>query len=155
MDLEERRDPVFWRSIASDPACRDAFCGLPIEETIEAVIANPAVVPLASENGGFLFSQTGGFGRVFELHTLYREAGWGREVHDAAIAAFERIFSGPADMVTTFSAIGQWRTSPPRSFGFKQASRDFDNEFGSFRFWYLAREDWLKSPARLRSMGAH
>lgn len=128
--------------------------GAPIE-AIDAIVTDPGVLPLANEYGGFLFSRRDVFGRVLELHTLFKPEGWGRTVHAAALEAFERVFDGGADLVTTYSSPGNWRSSPPRSFGFKASSRTFVSELGAFRTWHLDREAWLKSPARLRWIGAH
>lgn len=153
MALEEQRDPQFWRGVASDPACLPALYGAPVE-SLDAIVSDPNVTPLATEHGGFLFSRRDELGRVQELHTLYRPQGWGREVHGALLAALERIFAD-ADIVTTYASVGQWRTAPPRSFGFKASSRTFVSNLGEFRFWFLDRDAWMKSPARLRWMGAH
>ena len=153
MALEEQRDPSFWRDVASHPDCLPAMYGATIE-AIDAIIADPGVLPLATAHGGFLFSRRDVFGRVLELHTLFRPEAWGRTVHAAALEACERVFDGGADLITTYSG-ENWRSSPPRSFGFKASSRTFVNELGEFRTWHLDRESWLKSPARLRWIGAH
>jgi hypothetical protein len=153
MQPSEQRDPAFWRGVLNDAAVAPTLFGRPVEAVIE-VVQNPAVVPLATENGGLIFIGRCGFGRVFELHTAYRPAGWGREVHSAAKAAFARIFES-AELVFTHEQLGQWRTRPPRSFGFEALGSPFENEFGRFQLWMLTRARWAASPAQARMQEAH
>jgi hypothetical protein len=148
MEPVENRSAAFWRAVASAPECAGALFGA-APETLDDVIASPAVLPLATEHGGFLFLNRDAFGRVKELHTLFTREGWGHEVSRAAKSAFERVLAD-ADIIFTQEVVGEWRTRPPRSFGFRAAGPEFAADLGIFRCWYLTRDAWLESPARLR-----
>jgi len=119
--------------------------------SIDALVRHPAVIPLAAEHGGFLFCQIDAVGFVRELHTLFTPEGWGREVLAAAKQAFDAVFAGACQMVTTTEVAGWWRSRPPRSFGFRK-SADFAPcpPFGDFALWSLSKADWTVSPAARR-----
>lgn len=142
----EQRDPSFWRDVAADPAVAPSLFGIE-PEALDAVIEHPCVLPLASENGGMLFTSRCGFAKVWELHTLYKPQGWGREVLNAAKQAFRRMFGDGAEMVFTHEQVGNWRSRPPRSFGFKPQGAPFESALGTFRLWVLTRDAWGASPA--------
>jgi hypothetical protein len=154
MQVHEERDPAFWRAVAAHPAVGPMILQGQSLDVIDAIVAHPDVLPLASNNGGLMFTARDQFGKVKELHTLYRPEGWGREVAVAAKHAFERVFSGGADLVFTQENLASWRTRPPKSFGFKPLGEAFVSELGTFRTWGLLAADWLASPARVRWMGA-
>jgi len=148
MVIAENRDAGFWLAVAEAPECAGALFGAPAD-MIAQVVADPGALPLATENGGLVFLRRDGMGRVFELHTLYRREGWGAEVHAAAREAFDRVFE-TADLVVTHECVDNWRSRPPRSFGFRPAGPVFANHIGEFRTWILTRGAWLESPARTR-----
>lgn len=122
------------------------------EVDIGALVAHPLVTPLRAEHGGFLFIRLDPLGRVLELHTLFTPEGWGREVHRAAKAAFDRVFTEGGQMVVTSEVEDNRRSQPPRSFGFATAG-DFEPTpyAARFRTWFLTREAWEGSPARRRA----
>lgn len=144
----EQRDPSFWRAVIDHPEVKPHVT-LGREFDVGPLIASSRVLPLASENGGFLLVQLDGLGRVFELHTMYRPEGWGREVLTASKAMFRQMFER-CDLIVTHEVFGWWRSRPPKSFGFRPAG-EFRPEYGTqLRTWTLTRDDWEKSPARRR-----
>lgn len=153
MEICEQRDPAFWRAVAEHPEVSPSVLFGHDAEVMDAIVANPGVLPLASENGGFLFTSRDNFGRVFELHTMFRPNGWGREVALALKQALERVFNGGADLVFTHSNEDAWRTKPPLSFGFKRLGEPFDTEWGRFCTWGVFANQWSQSPARTRWLG--
>ncbi|MGI8839951.1 MAG: hypothetical protein ACR2F8_04070 [Caulobacteraceae bacterium] len=144
------RDPAFWRDIASHPAVAGAVMGLD-PDAVAAAAQRPSQLPLASDNGGFLFGQMDALGLVRELHTLYRPAGWGREVAGAAKEAFEWVFSA-AQVVVTHELENNPHSRPPRSFGFTPAGEWQATVIGPLRAWVLTRAAWEASPAHGRML---
>lgn len=152
MEIYEQRDPAFWRAVVSHPAVEGALLGHN-PDFLDGLIANPAVLPLASKHGGLVFVGRDAFGKVYELHSMFTPEGWGREVSACAKQAFERIFDAGADLVFTHEQVGQWRTRPPKSFGFVTMGEPFEHELGCFRLWGLSALNWQKSVARERWIG--
>lgn len=148
--IREERDAGWWQALADHPAVKP-HSGLGRDLDM-SVVANPAITPLRSENGGFLFCRLDGLGRVQELHTLYRPEGWGKEVLGALKAACELIFQSGAQLITTYEVAGNWRSRPPKTFRFEPCG-DFAPAPGfshEFRTWLLRRDAWEASPARKR-----
>lgn len=143
------RDPAFWVGIASHPEVAGALLGQPAE-LIGRLISDPKVLPLAAEHGGFVFTQLDAFGFVRELHTLFTEEGWGREVHAAGKEALQSVFSGPCSVVTTYQMRDNPPSQPPRSFGFVATADFVATDLGDARSWLLTKAAWLASPARRR-----
>ena len=144
--IRVERDGAFWRAVVDHPAVAHVKMGLPFD--IEALVTHERVVPLASENGGFLFCQLDGLGRVFELHTMFTPQGRGREVSGSAKEAFAEMFAAGARVITTYEVEG-W-AAPPLSFGWR-ASGDFTpSPLGNLRTWVLTLDGWEASPARRR-----
>jgi hypothetical protein len=144
MEPCEQRDEAFWRGIFTDPDVAPALFGRSPDAVLE-MISHPGVLPLATKNGGLLFISRDAFGKVFELHSAYKRAGWGREVLFAAKAAFTRLFESGALVVFTQECVGNWRTRPPLSFGFRPCGEPFENDIGAFRLWMLTQEAWAAS----------
>ena len=144
--IREERSPEFWRDVMDHPAVCHVKMGLPVP--IEAMVAHDSVTPLASENGGFLFCRLDGLSRVFELHTMFKPEGRGREVSAAAKEAFARMFEGGAKIITTYEIEG-W-TAPPLSFGWRSAGDFEPTAYGPVRTWVLTLEAWNRSPAHRR-----
>lgn len=115
--------------------------GLPMDW---GFVANPAVTPLATDDGGYLFVRMDPLARVFDLHAAFRPSGWGK-VAAQALKASLRLLTG-WDVVCATEVAGNWRSRPPRSFGFRPAGP----MAGGFRTWVLTRERWEASPARAR-----
>lgn len=109
------------------------------------------LLPLAAEHGGFIFAPRDALGRVVELHTLFTPEGWGREAAMAGKQALAMVFDR-YDLVVTYERVGDWRTRPPRSFGFKPCGGDFDMNDTTWRLWQLSREMWRASPACERGL---
>lgn len=150
--IREDRDPEFWSSVYEHPEVKSRS-GFGQEIDMAAVVANPAVIPLRSERGGFLFVRLEGLGRIFELHTMFLPDAWGsREILTSAKEAFTEIFGRGAQVVTTYEVAGNPRSQPPRTFRFAPAG---DFQFApilgaSLRTWVLTRAAWDAAPARLR-----
>ena len=148
--IREERDPEFWGEIASHPAIQGAMMGLtPVQ--VAAASQRPQIVPLASDNGGFFFCRMDQIGMIAELHTLYRPAGWGREVARAGKEALEWVFRA-VQIVTTYQIEANPLSQPPRSFGFVQAGEWQKTAVGSARMWVLTRAAWEASPAHKRML---
>lgn len=144
------RDPAFWERVASHPAVAPSLMGIePQHFAVEAV--GELLLPLASEHGGFVFVPRDAMGRVVELHTLYTPEGWGREAAMAGKAALAVVFDR-YDLVLTYERIGDWRTRPPRSFGFRPCGEAFEMYDTQWRTWQLSREGWRVSPVFSRSV---
>ena len=150
LDIVEDRDPDFWRAVADHPAVQaSGTMGGP--GVIEALVADGRITPLRSTNGGYLFARLDPIGRVHELHALYRPEGWGRETHGALKAALKVMFLRGARVITVSEIGGNWRSRPPRSFGFRPAG-DFAATHGfDIRTWTLTSDAWEASPAHRRS----
>lgn len=150
--IREERDPGFWQRIAEHPDVAPHVLLGRNDIRLDAIVTDPSVLPLASEHGGFLFCRLDGLGRFWELHTLYRPEGWGREVLLASKAALQRLFT-EAQILTTYEVEGWWRSRPPKSFGFTQAG-DFRAvpELGiALSTWVLTKKAWAQSPAYRRA----
>jgi len=149
--IREDRDPAFWTDVYEHPAVKP-HVSLGHDLDIAAIVANPSVTPLRSDNGGFLFARLDGLGRVHELHTMFTPEGWGREVLISAKAAFAEMFRRGADVIVTQEVEGNRRSQPPLSFRFAPAG---DFAFSpllnaTLRTWVLTRAAWDASPARQR-----
>lgn len=144
-------DRQFWIDVAEHPAVAPhvlfGLSGLAIGDVIE----HPSVQTFRAEHGGYLFVKLDGLGRVFELHSMFTPEGWGREALLTAKAAFASIFE-TASLVVTYEVSGNWRSRPPKSFGFTPAGEFADSpQIGlPCRTWVLTSEAWNASPARRR-----
>lgn len=148
--IREDRDVAFWTGVANHPAVMP-HVGLGQPFTMEAV-ASPAVTPLRTENGGFLFVSLDPEGRTQELHTMYRPEGWGREVLQGLKEAVSEMFARGARLITTYDVEGHWRSRPPKTFRFTPCG-DYAQAPGfnvRIRSWRLTQAAWEASPARQR-----
>ena len=146
--IREERDPEFWGEIASHPAIAGAMMGLTAAQ-VAAASQRAQIIPLASANGGFFFCRMDQIGMIAELHTLYRPAGWGREVALAGKQALEWVFR-EFQVIVTHEVEANPRSRPPRSFGFVQAGEYQGSPVGAIRAWVLTRAAWESSPAHRR-----
>lgn len=148
--IREERDPAFWERVASHPSVRPSLMGIePKYFAAEAV--GDLHLPLASQNGGFIFVPRDAFGRIAELHTLYLPDGWGREVAVAGKEALAIVFDR-FDLVVTYERADDWRTRPPKSFGFRPCGSPFDMNGLLWRTWSLSHDGWRASPAYARGV---
>lgn len=141
-----RRDVAWWDAVATHPeVAPHVFMGLgPV--SVAPLVAPESSFPMASINGGLIFSALDNLGFVYELHTLYKPEGWGREVHAHAKECF-RDMMARASVIVTHEQEGVAQTRPPLSFGWRQAG-DF-REVGlprRLRMWSLTKEAWMTSP---------
>lgn len=147
--IREERDPAFWRAVYEHPEVKP-HVSLGHEVDLEALVSNPAVLPLRAEHGGFFFVRLDGLGRVYELHTMFTPEGWGREVLQALKEAVSEVFALGAQLIITYDVEGNWRSRPPKTFRF-EACGDYAPALGaSLRTWLLTRAAWDASPARQR-----
>ncbi len=151
--IREERDPAFWFEVASHPAVLGAVMGLSPAQVAQCS-QKPEILPLASMNGGFLFCRMDQIGITVELHTLYRPAGWGKEVSSAAKEAFAWVFR-THQIVTTYELQANDRSQPPRSFGFVRCGEWQQTPAGLLRAWVLTRAAWEASPAQRRYLRCH
>lgn len=147
--IHEERDAGFWRQVAEHPEVEPyVLMGLSAD-VVDRLVARADVTPLASESGGFLFLE--GEPGEFELHTLFRPEGWGREVASAAREAFALMFNQGARVISTQEQEGRWRSRPPKSHGWKEAGDFYDAGLPvRLRPWTLTRDDWASSPVGRR-----
>lgn len=146
--IREERDPAFWEAIAAHPAVTGAMMGLTAAQ-VAASAQRAEIIPLASDNGGFVFCRMDQIGVSLELHTLYRPAGWGREVARAGKEALEWVFR-TFQVIVTHQVEDNRLSQPPRSFGFVQAGEYQKSPVGAIRAWVLTRAAWEASPAHRR-----
>lgn len=98
---------------------------------------------LKGEHGGFFLAQIDPLGRVHELHAAFRPEGWG----DEPGRLLKRFLAEDGwDVILATEVEGNWRSRPPKSFGFRPAGPFA----GQFRTWILTRAAWEQSPARRR-----
>jgi len=140
------RDVAFWDGVACHPdVAPHVFMGRE-PSTLAPLINHVGVLPLASSNGGVLFVSIDPLGMVREMHTMYKPEGWGREVALFGKQFIEEAFK-VCSLITTNEQEGHWRSSPPKSYGWK-SSGDF-REAGlpkRVRLWLLTYEAWIASP---------
>lgn len=140
------RDPGFWGRIVSHPDVAPSL-GLLKPEVFAGLAESEWVYPFASRNGGYLFLQQDGLGRVFEVHAVFTPDGWGRE---ATRTGVEALSSFDWQVVTTSEIAGRFR--PPLSFGFRPAGGFEPSPLGPLRTWILTRAAWEASPAYRRTI---
>lgn len=147
--VREERDPVFWQAVADHPQVRHITQGHPID--MGSIVAQAAVIPLASQHGGFIFTQRDPFGTVFELHTMFTPEGWRREAHDAAVAAFVEMFGERnAALIFTYET-DHPQSRTPRSFGFERGAAIIRTSIGDVTPCWLTSKAWFGSPAWRRA----
>ena len=147
--IREERDPAFWQAVADHPEVRHVSQGHDVD--MRAIVEQPTVVPLASHHGGFLFFQRDWLGGVYELHTLFRPEGWGREAHDAGVAALVEMFVNRQAAVIFTYATEDRRSRPPKSFGFEQVANTRRSAIGEITPHALTATKWFASPAWRRA----
>lgn len=146
MTVRLERDPGFWLDVAHDPDVASRMGVVP-DDVLLGLIAKPGVLPIASENGGFLFSYLDALHRVCELHTMFKPAGWGREVHGAAKEAFNLVFAEGVALVVTYQTEGNRLSQPPVTFGFVAVGEFEPSVIGPIKTWMLTRTAWRASHA--------
>lgn len=140
------RDVQFWDSIASHAEVAPfVFMGAPVQ-SLDILISDEKNEPFASKNGGVLFVKTDHLGSIYEMHTMFRPEGWGREVAVTGAKALHHIFS-KALLVFTYEQEGHWQSRPPKSHRWKSSGAFVDQGLSKkLKLWYLTRDDWLSSP---------
>lgn len=148
--IREERNGAFWNAVSLHPDVAPwVWMGVdPVD--LSDLVKRPDVLPLASEHGGFVFVE--GDPGEYELHTMYRPEGWGREVTAAAHEAFEALFLRGAELVRTLEVETNRRSRPPLSHGWRPASAfvHAPNLAANVRTWVLTRDAWNTSPVRRR-----
>lgn len=142
--ISENRDPAFWVGVASHPEVAKTLHGATPQQVADLAVLE-RTLPLASEHGGFLFVQLDSLGRLYELHTLFTPEGWGREVNRAGKDALQIVFK-TAQAVTTYET-ADWRSRPPKSFGFRPCGAFAPSPYGDLRTWIVTKDAWEASPA--------
>lgn len=147
------RDPAFWDAVASHPEVAPHML-FDIERSFEDILSLQSVTPIGSRHGGFIVVRLDHPGRVYEVHTLFTPAGWGKEVATAAREALTFMFSaGGADLLTTLEVEGNWRSAPPRSFGWTECGDFKPFALGrAAKLWSITSKAWFGSPVRKREL---
>lgn len=140
------RDVEFWDEVATHPeVAPHVFMGLEPCSTAP-LVQMVGAIPFASENGGLIFAPMDAHGMIYELHTLYKPEGWGREVAMFAKQCFDKVFS-TASLVVTHEQEGSPHTRPPLSYGWKSCGEYCYTDLPKkLRLWSLTREDFYASP---------
>jgi hypothetical protein len=146
LDLIEDRNPAFWRWVADHPDVQaSGVMGGP--GLIESLVVREDITPLRGEHGGYLFVR---LDHAHELHALFRPEGWGWETNQLLKQALDLIFDRGALCVIVSEVGGNWRSRPPRSFGFRPTGEFSVTQGFALRPWTLTRAAWERSPARRR-----
>jgi hypothetical protein len=137
----------FWLPVFQAPECQPAHCGLEIkEDALEAFITNPWVRPIAGQNGGYLFVKKDDYGLIWELHSLFKRPGWGREAAAVGKQALKLMFADGMHLLFTYEIKGL--PTPPISYGWEKASEEYARtSIGEGRIWLLTKAAWEQSPA--------
>lgn len=149
--IREERDTDFWREIAGHPSLAGVMMGMDPQQVASAAM-RVSILPLASDNGGLFLGQMDQLGLTVELHALYRPAGWGREVHKAAIEAAQWVFANGVQVVIAHEIEHLEHSRAPRTFGFVQAGDWRDTVIGRCRAWVLTKSAWEASKAYRRAI---
>lgn len=136
-----REDLAFWVDVLSHPQVSHVLDGHD-PESISVILDRPGVITHASKNGGLIFVPSDSLKLAYEMHTMFKPEGWGKEVFHTARKAFDSMFEY-CDLIFTYET-DHPQSRPPRTFRFAPAS-EFRN---GRRIWTLTRNAWLASPAR-------
>jgi hypothetical protein len=142
--IQINRSEAFWRPITEHPAIKhhlDLGTGV---DWLPTVLASDDVLPLASSHGGYFLHRLDPYGHLWDLHAAFSPEGWGRVANATLKAAL--LFLPAWQLVTASEVGGNWRSRPPKSFGFRPAGP----LEGWSRTWFLTRSAWEASPARRR-----
>lgn len=138
------RDEVFWRSVCEHPDV-EPWVSLGIKTDWLAPLLGAAhVQPFRSEHGGYFLVKMDPLGRLWDLHAAFTPEGWGAEASSTLKATLRDL--GGWDLITSTEVGGNWRSRPPRSFGFRPSAP----AHGGYRTWILTRAAWEASPAYRR-----
>ncbi len=143
--LRIERSSEFWSGIINDPSVVETL-GMTTEAFLSCVV-HPKVIPLASENGGFLLIDLS-VGQIAEFHTVFTKKGRGKEAFLAACELAKFIFE-TRDMAITYETTHS-SSKPPLSFGFQTENNWTATPNGNLKLWYLTKSRWLSSPAHRR-----
>jgi hypothetical protein len=141
--IREERNLGFWRAICEHPGVKP-WVSLGVQaDWLPALVESPRCLPLACSSGGYFLVRSDLNPAVWDLHAAFRPEGWGKVAHDALQAVLSL---GGWDLITVSEVAGNWRSRPPRSFGFRPAA-----QMGAeTRTWILTRNAWEQSPAYRR-----
>jgi hypothetical protein len=142
--IRVERDPAFWREVFDHPEVGGVLRGYDVD--IGPALAHDAVIPFASQHGGYLFVRLDVLSRVYEIHAAYTPEGRGREAHEALKEALETI---KADVIVAMETDNPM-SRPPLTFGFRAVGEFEPSPIGDVRTWVLTRDAWEASQARRR-----
>lgn len=135
------RDPAFWRPIIEHPEVRPHVSLGSDADWLTPLLESSDCIPFASESGGYFIVAKCPLGRSWDLHAAYLPSGWGQETSDTLKTLLRKLRGW--DLITVTEVAGNWRSRPPRSFGFRPAADMRDG----FRTHVLTRAAWEQSPA--------
>lgn len=138
------RDPAFWRPVCEHPDVKPRVDHGGEGDWLPGLLESPLCLPFRGEHGGYFLVRSDHLGRVWDLHAAFAPEGWGRDANRTLKALLGSL--GAWDVITVHEVAGNWRSRPPKSFGFRVAA-DFR---GELRTWVLTRAAWEASPAHRR-----
>lgn len=142
--IREERSRAFWHDVATHSSVAPIVGDTRLEEWLD----HPSVFPLASANGGFFLVKLDGSGLALELHAMFKQAGRGRESHQALCETLRLAFGGGAQLITAQEQAANPLSRPPLTFGFRPATLPMS---GPSRLWLLTADQWAQSKACSRS----
>lgn len=144
------RNVAFWDDVASHPeVAPHIFLGME-PQSLSILVDDDRNLCLASENGGCIFVSLDHLGQVWEMHTMYKPEGWGREVARAGKAFIAKVFEC-GSVILTYEQEGNWRSVPPKSHGWKAAADYCAVGLPKrLKMWILTREAWSNAPVNRR-----
>ncbi len=133
-------------AIANDPRVRPSLGGDGALD-LAPLVEDRRNITLQFDLGAFVFREIGGYGLIYELHSLFLPEGWGRPAAAAAREAALHMFAGVgAALLVTFEQAGAWRSRPPKSHGWKLARDAWVVMEGMpVCTWCLTAENWRQS----------
>lgn len=149
MTVRLERSPEFWRELVAHPDLAHVNEGMTSD--IGEMVGRDNIIPMASENGGYLFCQVDPLGRVYDLHAAYKPEGRGREASSALKASLDALGADVVIVAETRNPMSR----PPRSFGFRVAADWRNSSVGDIRTWSVTLADWRRSPAYRRAEKWH
>jgi hypothetical protein len=132
------RDPAFWQPIIDHPLVKPHVSLGSDVDWLSVLLDSPMCVPFRGEAGGyFLVRMAHG---TWDLHAAFEPRGWGR---DANVTLKRALGAVEWDLIVSLEVDGNWRSRPPRSFGFRPA----EPMRSGLRLYHLTRAAWEASPA--------
>ncbi len=106
-------------------------------------LESPGVTEIRYDGGGFVFVEKEGYE---EIHVAFLPEYWGRPLALAFRDCFMRKMQ-QAETIVAHEWEDNWRSRPPRSYGFVPDGVFIDSNIGArCKRWVLTRDAWMRSP---------